>query len=93
MWSHALFLVTTGHPHGLCCSDCCTLWLQTFTTQETITNAETAKEWLLQSAKDVSVGWAVGSVWARKTSAGWAVGSMWARKTGVGMPTHLSGSA
>ena len=27
---------------------------KTFTTQETITNAETAKEWFLQSAKDVS---------------------------------------
>lgn len=60
MWSHALLLVTTGHSHGLCRSDCCALWLQTFTTQETITNAETAKEWLLQSTKDVSAGWAVG---------------------------------
>lgn len=59
----------TGHLHGLCCwalvpghtepeleTDCCTFWLQTFTTQETITNAETAKEWFLLSAKDVSVG-------------------------------------
>lgn len=27
---------------------------QTFTTQETITNAESAKEWFLQAAKDVS---------------------------------------
>uniref|UniRef100_A0A670Z638 Glucose-6-phosphate isomerase n=1 Tax=Pseudonaja textilis TaxID=8673 RepID=A0A670Z638_PSETE len=29
---------------------------KTFTTQETITNAETAKEWFLQAAKDVSKG-------------------------------------
>ena len=29
--------------------------LQTFTTQETITNAESAKEWFLEHAKDVSV--------------------------------------
>lgn len=28
---------------------------QTFTTQETITNAESAKEWFLQAAKDVSL--------------------------------------
>uniref|UniRef100_A0A8B9L8H1 Glucose-6-phosphate isomerase n=1 Tax=Astyanax mexicanus TaxID=7994 RepID=A0A8B9L8H1_ASTMX len=28
---------------------------KTFTTQETITNAETAKEWFLQTAKDVSI--------------------------------------
>lgn len=28
---------------------------QTFTTQETITNAVTAKEWFLHAAKDVSV--------------------------------------
>lgn len=79
MWSPAPLLVTAGHPHGLCCSDCCALWLQTFTTQETITNAETAKEWLLQSAKDVS--------------AGWAVGGEWAGKAGAGMPSHPSGSA
>lgn len=39
-----------------------TLCLQTFTTQETITNAETAKEWFLLSAKDVS---------ARGQWAGW----------------------
>lgn len=71
--------VTAGHPHGLCCSDRCALWFQTFTTQETITNAETAKEWLLQTSKDVSAGWAVGSVWARKA--------------GGGVPTHLRGSA
>ncbi|CAO2625801.1 Glucose-6-phosphate isomerase [Lemmus lemmus] len=30
---------------------------KTFTTQETITNAETAKEWFLMSAKDVSRQW------------------------------------
>lgn len=35
-------------------TNCCTLCLQTFTTQETITNAETAKEWFLLSARDVS---------------------------------------
>lgn len=29
--------------------------MQTFTTQETITNAETAKEWFLHAAKDVSL--------------------------------------
>lgn len=28
---------------------------QTFTTQETITNAESAKEWFLKTAKDVSI--------------------------------------
>lgn len=33
----------------------CDWLLQTFTTQETITNAESAKEWFLQTAKDVSV--------------------------------------
>uniref|UniRef100_A0A8C4MTL9 Glucose-6-phosphate isomerase n=1 Tax=Equus asinus asinus TaxID=83772 RepID=A0A8C4MTL9_EQUAS len=33
---------------------------KTFTTQETITNAETAKEWLLLSAKDVSAGMSEG---------------------------------
>lgn len=37
-------------------------WPQTFTTQETITNAETAKDWFLLSAKDVSEQWAVGSM-------------------------------
>lgn len=60
-------------------TECCTLWLQTFTTQETITNAETAKEWLLMSAKDVSAGWAVGSVWAGKDR--------------VGLPIYPSGQA
>ena len=31
------------------------LTTQTFTTQETITNAESAKAWLLESAKEVSI--------------------------------------
>ena len=31
------------------------LSLQTFTTQETITNAESAKEWFLKAANDVSL--------------------------------------
>lgn len=50
-WSPPLSLAL-GHGD----SDCPTFWLQTFTTQETITNAETAKEWFLLSAKDVSAG-------------------------------------
>ena len=29
-------------------------FFQTFTTQETITNAESARDWLLEAAKDVS---------------------------------------
>lgn len=33
----------------------CVLSIKTFTTQETITNAESAKEWFLEHAKDVSV--------------------------------------
>ena len=33
----------------------CALSIKTFTTQETITNAESAKEWFLEHAKDVSV--------------------------------------
>lgn len=31
------------------------LYIQTFTTQETITNAESAKAWFLEHAKDVSL--------------------------------------
>lgn len=33
----------------------CDFIFQTFTTQETITNAESAKEWFLEHAKDVSL--------------------------------------
>lgn len=33
------------------------LFFQTFTTQETITNAESAKAWFLEHAKDVSARW------------------------------------
>lgn len=39
-----------------CCMNICVfLYIQTFTTQETITNAESAKAWFLEHAKDVSL--------------------------------------
>lgn len=34
---------------------CLNVLSQTFTTQETITNAESAKAWFLEHAKDVSI--------------------------------------
>ncbi len=38
----------------LCVCVCVCVFFQTFTTQETITNAESARDWFLQTAHDVS---------------------------------------
>lgn len=54
--AHGHWALTPGHTEPELGIDCSTFWPQTFTTQETITNAETAKEWFLLSAKDVSAG-------------------------------------